>query len=494
MNIKLYIIIFVMVFCKMYATTHLVGTNSEYKTISDAAQISLPGDTIMIMEGVYSGGIHLSKLQGYKANRIFIISERNKDVVIKGGNNAIQFSDAKYLKIQGLIFERQTGNGVNIDDGGDYSTPTEFIEISECIFRDMDASGNNDLLKLSGLNDFIIDNCTFENGAEGGSGIDMVGCHNGVIKNNSFRNMGSNAIQAKGGTQYITVFANYFENCGQRTLNLGGSTGLQYFRPIDAPFEAADLNVYSNIIIGSVASISYVGSVRVKVVNNTIIEPEKWVIRILQETVNEERFAKCGNNTFENNLIYIGNLGTETNIGPNTEPESFLINDNFWYNYENESWDGPDIPVTDMNLIIGLSPEFSNFAEKDFSLLKKSPAIGIIEYTDLPFIDFNGKEFKNPRSAGAIEYYDLSSVINDNLNNINIYPNPADEFIVIELFNRGGFCNIENIEIIDYMGERLISCPDIERNNVIKINISDLSKGVYIVKYLNSFEKFIVVR
>ena len=87
--------------------------------------------------------------------------------------------------------------------------------------------------------------------AAGGSGIDMVGCHHGIIKGNYFENMGSNSIQAKGGTQHITIEGNFFRNGGQRPLNLGGSTGLPFFRPIDATFEAADIKVFSNIIVGS---------------------------------------------------------------------------------------------------------------------------------------------------------------------------------------------------------------------------------------------------
>jgi len=58
-------------------------------------------------------------------------------------------------------------------------------------------SGNNDLLKLSGLDYFEIRNCEFRNGAEGGSGIDMVSCHHGIIQGNHFENLGSNSIQCK---------------------------------------------------------------------------------------------------------------------------------------------------------------------------------------------------------------------------------------------------------------------------------------------------------
>ncbi|MBK9982773.1 MAG: hypothetical protein IPP15_10175 [Saprospiraceae bacterium] len=67
-----------------------------------------------------------------------------------------------------------------------------------------------------------------------------------------------------------------------------------FFRPIDAPYETSDLKVYSNIFIGSQAAVAFVGCINTEVVNNTIYLPEKWVMRILQETVDEDRFPPCG--------------------------------------------------------------------------------------------------------------------------------------------------------------------------------------------------------
>ena len=242
--------------------------------------------------------------------------------IVQGGSNAVQLSDPAYLHLEGFVFQQQTGNGFNTDDGGSYDTPAHHLRFVQCTFRDMAASGNNDLLKLSGLDHFEIRQCTFLNGAAGGSGVDMVGCHYGVIAGNFFENMGSNAIQCKGGTEYIRIEGNWFENAGQRTLNLGGSTGLAFFRPDTAHFEAANLQVYANVFIGSWAPIAYVGSVYVEVANNTFYKPQNWVVRILQETVDPERFVECGDNTFVNNIIYLGNsISTETNIGPNTRPD-----------------------------------------------------------------------------------------------------------------------------------------------------------------------------
>ena len=61
--------------------------------------------------------------------------------------------------------------------------------------------------------------------------------------------------------------------------------------------------------------------------------------------------------------------------------------------------------------------------------------------------------------------------------NINIYPNPANEHITIDF---GNLDNVEgwNIKIINILGQEVLSQP----MNTDKINVSELSKGVYIIR------------
>lgn len=227
------------------------------------------------------------------------------------------------------------------------------------------STGNNDLLKLSGVDDFEIRNCRFINGSPGGSGIDMVGCHNGLITKCRFENQGSNSIQAKGGTSDIRIEANFFKNGGQRAVNLGGSTGLAFFRQLDARYEAARLKVYSNVFTGSQAAVAFVGCIDSEVVNNTIFLPEKWVIRILQETVDVTRFFPCGNNVLRNNIVYRDDrVSTDCNIGGNTNQQSFVFSNNLWYNPQNSGWAGPVLPVTESNAVVGKNPLFVNGSVK----------------------------------------------------------------------------------------------------------------------------------
>ncbi len=388
---------------QLQAKTIRVGTALPVTNLSDAAQIASPGDTIHFLRGVYSGGQSIANLQGNASKWITLFARPSDSVIIRGGHSAWQFTDVAYLNIEGFIFEDQTANGINIDDGGTYDTPSHHVIFKSCVFRNIKATGNNDLLKISGLDHFSVVSCIFLNGSPGGSGIDMVGCHHGVIESSEFNKQGSNSIQAKGGSQFIRIQRNKFMDGGQRSVNLGGSTGLPFFRPQDAQFEAADLEVFSNVFVGSDSPVAFVGCIRSKVINNTFYLPQRWVVRILQENTNP-RFLPCGENTFENNLIYYSQLRSETNIGPNTRPETFRFSSNFWFDSAASEPKLPLIPVNDVVIVIGQNPLFTDADSGDFRLKKGSPALGKIQFTGEPVTDFHNKPFKKQRAFGAIEY------------------------------------------------------------------------------------------
>ena len=234
----------------LQAKSIFVGHKLPNKNLTEAIVLAVPGDTIHFLKGIYPGGQIIKDLKGTAVDWITLYASVSDSVIIRGGSTSWQFTDPNYVRIEGFIFEEQTANGLNIDDGGTYSTPAHHVVFRNCIFRNIKATGNNDLMKLSGLDHFEIVACQFRNGSPGGSGIDMVGCHKGTIESCEFLNQGSNSVQAKGGSEHIRILRNKFVNGGQRSVNLGGSTGLPFFRPIGASFEAAHLEVYCNIFIG----------------------------------------------------------------------------------------------------------------------------------------------------------------------------------------------------------------------------------------------------
>lgn len=385
------------------AETYQVGPGLSHTSLVSIAPTLLPGDTVIVADGEYNQRENISDLNGDLFHPIVIMAETRGGVTYRGGTEAWHFSDCSYLKISGFVFTGQSGNGVNFDDGGTFDTPAHHIIIEHCTFRDMNASGNNDLLKLSGLDDFRISFCSFINGADGGSGIDMVGCHRGKIQGNCFENMGSNGIQAKGGTQYITIEQNDFIHAGRRSVNLGGSTGLPFFRPQDAPFEAADLLVRANTFLGSDAPIAFVGSTRVLVENNTIVYPEVWIYRILQENV-DARFIQCGDNIMRNNLVYVDDrLRRDFNIGSNTRPETFLFENNLWYNEDDMNWGGPDNPGTEPIAITDIDPQLIDILSGNYHVQNRSIAIGQGKAHTHPYFDRTGQRYGERPTIGAFE-------------------------------------------------------------------------------------------
>ena len=460
-----------------------VGPGKTYSSLQNAASVAQPGDTILMYTATYSGGEYIEDLQGTSSAWITIKAAPGATVLYSGGSQAFQMSDPAYLSIEGLIFEEQTGNGVNIDDGGTYATPAHHIHFINCEWRSMNASGNNDELKLSGLDYFIIKDCTFKNGAAGGSLIDMVGCHNGLFENNYFENGGSNSIQAKGGSKDIIIRANHFIDGGERAINIGGSTGLQFFRPLGVLYEAANIYVYANLFKGAFAPIAYVGAINSEVVNNTIIEPDGWVVRILQETT-EPGFAPSGQNSFINNIIVFGNTGKPAyNVGPNTAPETFTISNNLWYNPDNLNWAGPNSPVVDPNQILNQDPLF---ADIEYHLEENSPAVGAGLSVINPTSDYFGNAYSNPRSIGYAEYQISTDVNTVTLKDFdfNVYPNPAHDFIKLSSSKEGPL----SITLLDITGEVIL-----EKNftNSIDLDIRSLNNGLYFIKSKNAYFKFI---
>ena len=254
------------------------------------------------------------------------------------------------------------GNGVNIDDGGSYDSPAHHILLRGLAIRDIGPDGNRDGLKLSGVDDFHVEGCTIERWGSEGSGIDMVGCHRGTITGCTFRHtdeIGGNGVQAKGGSSEIRITGCRFEHAGSRAVNLGGSTGLAYFRPGPQGYEAKGLTVEDCIFIGSLAAVAFVGVDGAEVRHNTIYRPRRYALRILQETTGPG-FVPSRNGHFTDNLIAYrsGEMTLPVNIGPGTAPETFVLARNAWYCLDAPERSRPRLPIPEAVGVYGIDPRF----------------------------------------------------------------------------------------------------------------------------------------
>jgi hypothetical protein len=340
------------------------------------------GDTVLIEPGTYRGGHTLVGLEGLPGRPIVIrAADPARPPVIRGSSFAFQLSRAAHVELRDLVMEGAEGNGLNIDDGGTPATPSHDVLLSGLVVRDSGGEGNLDGIKLSGLDDFRVERCRVERWGDGGSGIDMVGCHRGEIVETLVRHRegagGASGIQAKGGTSGVRIRRCRFEHAGQRAVNLGGSTGLAFFRPAPEGFEARDLTVEDCVFVGSMSPVAFVGVDGATVRHNTFYRPGKWVLRILQEN-REPGFVPCRNGVFADNVIAFesGVLVHPVNVGDATDPGSFTVARNVWWCLDDprKSRVGLPAPLAEADARPGIEPGFRDAASGDLHLGTRSRA------------------------------------------------------------------------------------------------------------------------
>jgi len=326
-----------------------------------AVAAAKPATRILLAGGNYGAGFYFSNMRGEEKQPIVIAAaDPQQPPVFRDGNVAMHFSNPAYVELHNLVFTKLAHNGINIDDvGGTTNGSARGVVLRALRISDVGSEGNHDGIKLSGIWDFRVTGCTIERwGTRGGSAIDMVGCHRGVIEGNTIRHnpepQNCSGVQGKGGTSDIVIRRNRFEHAGGRAVNIGGSTGLKFFRPAlvegGEHAEARNLRVEGNTFIGSVP-VAFVGVDGAVVRFNTIERPNRWALRILQET-KAPGFVACRNGEFsDNTIVFDSTRWSEggVNIGAGTAPETFKFARNWWYCTDNPDRSRPRLPTTEVD-------------------------------------------------------------------------------------------------------------------------------------------------
>ena len=363
----------------LLATTFLLqsaaGEEIRVSTRDELAQSlreAKAGTTILIAAGEYRGGLAHAKLIGTKEQPIVIAgADPANPPVIKGGGSGLHLSSPEHIELRDIVLDGATGNGLNIDDSGAIETPAHDLVLRNLVVRNVGPRGNRDGIKLSGIRDFRIEGCRVERWSSSGSAIDMVGCTSGVVNRCKFLDAGgdqANGVQAKGGSSDIVIQHCRFENAGGRGVNIGGSTGLAYFRPRDAQYEAKNITVEDCEFVGGMSAVAFVGVDGAVVRHNTIYRPRRWPIRILQESV-DARFVACRSGRLLNNVIAFRSdeVRAVINIGSNTAPETFTISGNAWCCIDRpaDTRRLVRLPVAEMNGTYGAVPSFKDAERGD---------------------------------------------------------------------------------------------------------------------------------
>ena len=344
----------------IHAAEVKVNGASEFRAAVAAAK---PGTRILLEGGNYGSGFYFSKLRGEEKQPIVIAAADSKNPpIFRDGNISMHLSNPAYVELHDLVFTKLSQNGINIDDGGSNTNASaRGIVLRGLRISDVGGEGNHDGIKLSGIWDFRVSGCTIERwGTRGGSAIDMVGCHRGVIEGNTIRHNNPEppnctGVQGKGGTSDLVIRRNRFEYAGGRAVNIGGSTGLPYFRPALVEgrenAEARNLRVEGNTFVGGSAPVAFVGVDGAVVRFNTIERPGRWALRILQEN-KAAGFVACRNGEFTDNTIVFdstrwGEGGV--NIGAGTAPATFKFARNWWYCADNPERSKPRLPTPEVD-------------------------------------------------------------------------------------------------------------------------------------------------
>lgn len=340
----------------LYAVDHLVTNNTEFTT---ALNNLADGDSIILAAGTYNGGRFVSNV----SNVVVRSQSAATPAIIQGGNEGLHLTDVANFTIEDLIVEGAAANGINIDDGGSFVTPTTNITLRNVVVRNVGGTGNQDGIKLSGVTGFHLDRVRVTNWGEGGSGIDMVGSHNGVIENSFLQHPtlsgGGTGIRPKGGSKNIVIRANRLELPGGdgRPIQAGGSTGAAFFRFIDGDtgYEADNITVAGNIIVGGVTGASYVNIDGGIFHHNVIDRPANWIFRVLNEN---PASVETQNGVFNDNVVLFDNglSGSFFNAGPNTQAGTFNFARNQWFNVDNPGASAPTLPAVETDGVSGVDP------------------------------------------------------------------------------------------------------------------------------------------
>ena len=330
----------------------VVRTAPELRAALAALQA---GDTVKIAPGKYPGGQSVAGVADLTIEAL----DPARPPVFEGGKGGWHFSRCPGLVLRHLEVRGQSQNGFNLDDGGAGQALVTGVRLENLRVSDIGPTGNHDGIKVSGLRGLIVKDC--EVTGWGGQGVDLVGCHEVRITGCRFTGKAgfsaSAGVQIKGGSSAVVVEGCQFENAGERALNLGGSTGLAFFRPPGANYEARDLTVRGNRIEASLCAAAFVGVDGALFEDNTVLFPGRWIFRVLQET-REAGFIPCRNGVVRGNRIVFrrAEIREVVNQSDGVAVESFRFENNRWYAEDRPEASKPRLPVAETGAEYGVDP------------------------------------------------------------------------------------------------------------------------------------------
>jgi hypothetical protein len=341
-----------------------VNSNAALKA---ALRAAAPGSRIVLAPGRYQGNCKIVGVNG-KPDAFVEIAAKDptNPPVFQGSAVGFQLIRSSYFVLDGIVCEKARVNNVQTD------FCHHFI-VKNVHSRDIAGTSNCDGIKMPGCTDFLLHKCVVEKWGGEGSAIDMVGCARGLVMKCRFaypdlRGQTANGIQPKGGTHSMGFYQCRFEDASLRALQFGGSTGSQYFFQgnRETGYEGLDMVAMGNVFTSGGAAIAFVSCTNCVAEYNTIVNPRKFILRILKEGGTRP----TARNTFAHNLVVYGKLAQVVNIGGGADPTSFTFAENYWHNTLNPARSIPRLPAQERSPAGGQDPRL----DTEFRPAEDSPA------------------------------------------------------------------------------------------------------------------------
>jgi parallel beta-helix repeat protein len=487
-----------------------LSPTTPFKTIQRAADLTLPGDTVFVMNGTYTNDcdecsvVSINRSGNSIGWIVYTNYPEHKPLIKFNGSDGISLIDgAHHIEISGFRIKgniknvtleealNQPGgcndlggiplgkfNGVGIASRGSYTIHSHHLRILNNIIFECGEAGISaqhcDYIRIEG--NVIYNNCW--TGIYGSSGISIYQLWNFDNNMAGYRNYITNNI-CYGNRLFVPWFGApceildgngiIMDDCQNKD---GNST--------QGPYKGRTY-IYNNICFKNGGSgVHTYQSDRVDIVNNTAYKNSQSI-----EVNNGEIFASdCRDVNIYNNILY---------ALPGNKINSNFSNINCDYDYNLYFGDG-EIEIVGPNSIIA-DPAFVNeslnLTSANFHLNSGSPAINSGTFSKAPQTDFDGtvRSFQGGIDIGAFEstqqtfakFWLEEKIV---LEEISIFPNPAKDQIMVS-----GLDNCNEIKIFDCTGKLVSTC--FTSNTQISIDTKNFNSGLYYLNTGNSSIKFL---
>jgi len=328
-----------------------VYTTDQLRNTLNAAR---PGDRIYVAPGNYNQLLWVQNVHGVPGNLIEVVAldPTDRPVFEEGSSAVFTFYNCSYISVDGMIVQ---GAGTATQDGNNIMfTFSDHMVLRNSVSRDIVHTGNSDGTKFNSSDNVLMYNCTISEWGEAGSAMDGMISNSDLFMRNTITfpslatGASANGIMPKGAAYHHGMYKNLFLDGSSRAVCFGGSGGAT------GP-EIRDSVAMGNVIVGGEAAVAFCSATTCEFAYNTVVDPEKWVMRVQKEGAYE-----TDNCIFRRNLVRYGPLlpyGGVQGTGGTVHPETFTYEANYWYRSDNPAASIPSLPGGEIDPAGGVNPQ-----------------------------------------------------------------------------------------------------------------------------------------